>query len=66
MDRKYFLLDISGFPNLPFSGSEGQGQPPSANYLEKAIVYSLSFAAYTVEYTDQRNTSGWIVYICMM
>ena len=28
-------VPISGFPNLPFSGSEGQGQPPSANVIQK-------------------------------
>ena len=38
---RFSLKPLHGFQ----LGSEGQGQPPSASRLEKAVAFSISFTA---------------------
>ena len=39
----------------PFSGTEGQGHPTSADYPEKAIACPISLTTYIVKNVDRRN-----------
>ena len=38
--------------NQTFSGTDGQGQPPSANWYEVAIAFSISLTAYRLKNTQ--------------
>ena len=66
MKTDTFLNDNVEFPHEMFSGSEGQCQPPSVNYLKKLLLFQFILLYTHWNNVDELNVKGQEKPICVL